>query len=180
MVLIVIGLILGGGIGLIVLLGMDTHLVQDVAAVFSSEDNTGIGSLSPDFVLKSLNGESVSLSKYLGKPIVINFWATWCTPCRYEMPLLESYYENYSNEMVILAVNLQQSEKDVATFSNELGLTFPILLDVEGSVNKLYQVQGLPTTYFVDREGHIKAVHIGTLGESQLVNYLGKIGISDD
>ena len=180
MVLLVVGLILGGGIGLIVLLGMDSHLVEDVASVFDKQNATGVGSLAPDFGSTSINGERVTLSEYLGRPVMINFWATWCTPCRYEMPLFEGYYEKYKKDLVILAVNLQQSDTDITTFTNELRLTFPILLDAEGSVNKLYKVQGLPTTYFLDREGRVRAVHIGSMVESQLVNYLKQIGLSDD
>ena len=180
LVLLVVGLIVGGGIGFIVLLSLDKNLIQDITSFIKQETETGVGSLAPDFELDSLSGDKVLLSDYLGKPVMINFWATWCTPCRYEMPLFESYAEKFGKELVILAVNLQQPETEISKFSTELNITFPILLDSEGKVNKLYRVQGLPTTYFIDRDGRVSNIHIGSMGESQMVNYLKQIGLSDD
>jgi len=163
-----------------VLLGVDSHFQQDVASFLKLENITAVNSPAPDFELDSLSGEQVKLSDYLGKPVLVNFWATWCTPCRYEMPLFERYDQNYGQEFIILGVNLQQTGADIREFTDEFNITFPILLDVDGSVNKLYKVQGLPTSVFIDREGLINAVHIGSLSESQLVDYLHQIGLTDD
>ena len=100
-----------------------------------------------------------------GKVVVVNFWATWCLPCREETPALEKAYEQYKDSgMVILGVNLtdQDSISEVESFVQEFKLTYPILLDRDGTVsNSLYQIRGLPTTFFVNREGIIRTVVVG-------------------
>ena len=178
MFLLIFGLIIGVSIGLVVLLSFDNHFLEDVFGI-------GVGikenqSQAPDFELASLEDEQFVLSENLGKPIVLNFWATWCSPCRFEMPLFERYSKRYNGKLLIVGVNLQQQASEVHTFANELGLSFPIVLDSEGAVNKLYRVQGLPTTYFINSDGLISDVHIGTLSETQLDEYLLRMGISDD
>ena len=135
-----------------------------VGAPLSSSPSPREGFLAPDFTLDTLQGEKVTLSDLRGKIVLINLWATWCPPCRAEMPALEKSYELYKDSgVVILGVNLtnQDSEKDVSRFVEEFGLTFPILLDRDGNVSALYQLMGLPTTYFVNREGIIRTVVVG-------------------
>ena len=135
-----------------------------VGAPLSSSPSPREGFLAPDFTLDTLDGTKVTLSDLRGKIVVINLWATWCTPCRAEMPALENAYEQYEDSgVVILGLNVtnQDSEKDIPPFVKEFGLTFPILLDRDGSVSALYQLRGLPTTYFVNREGIIRTVVVG-------------------
>ena len=180
LLLLAIGFLLGGGIGLLVLFGIDNHFISDVRSLFSLETQTGVGEYAPDFKLTNLEHKSENLSDYLGKPILINFWATWCTPCRYEMPLFEQYARKYDSQLVILAVNLQQTDTEVTDYVNELGITFPILLDLDGSISQMYRVQGLPTSYFINSEGRINDIHIGSITEQQLSDYLERIGISND
>src|SRR3989304_2360998 len=135
-----------------------------VGAPLSSSPSPREGFLAPDFTLESLDGTLVTLSELRGKIVVINLWATWCPPCRAEMPALEKSYELYKDSgVVILGVNLtnQDSLRDVPRFVEEFGLTFPILLDQDGSVSLLYQLKGLPTTYFVNRNGIIRTVVVG-------------------
>ena len=136
-----------------------------VGAPMSSSPSPREGFLAPDFTLDTLDGNKVTLSELRGKVIVVNFWATWCLPCREETPAFEKAYERYKDSgMVILGVNLtdQDSVSNVESFVQEFKLTYPILLDRDGSVsNTLYQIRGLPTTFFVNREGIIRTVVVG-------------------
>ncbi len=135
-----------------------------VGAPLSSSPSPREGFLAPDFTLDTLDGTKVTLSDLRGKIVVINLWATWCPPCRAETPALENAYVQYKDSgVVVLGLNVtnQDSEKDVPLFVEEFGLTFPILLDRDGSVSALYQLKGLPTTYFVNREGIIRTVVVG-------------------
>ncbi len=135
-----------------------------IGAPLSSSPSPREGFLAPDFTLDTLQGEKVTLSHLRGKIVVVNFWATWCLPCRKETPALEKAYEQYEDSgIVILGVNLtnQDSVSDVESFVQEFKLTYPILLDRDGSVSNLYQIEGLPTTFFINREGIIRTVIVG-------------------
>ena len=135
-----------------------------VGSPLSSSPSPREGFLAPDFTLDTLDGTKVTLSDLRGKIVLINLWATWCPPCRAEMPALENAYKQYKDsKVVILGLNVtnQDSERDVTSFVKEFGLTFPILLDRDGSVSGLYQLKGLPTTFFVNREGIIRTVVVG-------------------
>lgn len=114
------------------------------------------GFLAPDFSLPTLEGGTVRLSDLRGKWVVINFWATWCPPCRAEMPAFEEAYRQYADEgLVILAVNQGETPEEVAAFRDAFGLTFPVLLDSQMEVGLQYKVQFLPTTVFVAPDGTI-------------------------
>lgn len=135
-----------------------------VGAPLSSSASPREGFLAPEFTLATLDGTKVTLSDLRGKIVLINLWATWCPPCRAEMPALENAYEQYRDSgVVILGINVtyQDSERDIPPFVEEFELTFPILLDRDGSVSTLYQLRGLPTTFFVNREGIIRTVVVG-------------------
>ncbi len=122
------------------------------------------GFLAPDFTLETIDGETVTLSELRGKAILLNFWATWCPPCRAEMPAFQKAYADYEDQdFIILAVNatLQDNTTDIAEFIAKYGLEFPIALDIEGKANRLYKVQSLPTSFFIDKEGIISEVVIG-------------------
>jgi peroxiredoxin len=141
-----------------------SRLPSGVGAPLSSSPSPREGFFAPDFTLDTLQGEQVKLSGLRGKVIVVNFWTTWCPPCRAETPALERSYEAYKDsDVVILGVNLtdQDSLKEVESFVHEFGLTYPILLDRDGAVGLLYQLSGLPTTLFINREGIIRTVVIG-------------------
>lgn len=117
---------------------------------------------SIDFVLKDLNGADVSLSSFLGKVVFLNFWATWCGPCRAEMPSMQNLYESLGNdEFEIVAVNLQEGEDVVRDFVDQFGYTYPILLDSDGMIGGMYGARSIPTTYIVDKNGIILG---GTIG----------------
>ncbi|MCS6801666.1 MAG: TlpA disulfide reductase family protein [Chloroflexota bacterium] len=135
-----------------------------------------IGGTAPDFTLPTLDGRSLSLSSLRGRPVVINFWATWCAPCREEMPLLQTAFLRYgATGLTVLAVDVQEGEALVRPFVEEFGLTFPVLLDKNGDVVSRYRVRGLPTTVFVDRAGIIQSVYLGPLDEKTLEDRLKAI-----
>lgn len=122
------------------------------------------GFSAPDFTLDLLGGGQVSLSELRGQVVMVNLWASWCPPCRAEMPAIESVYRAYKDlGLVVLGVNttFQDSQADAAAFIQGFGLTFPIPLDRDGSVSRRYQLRGLPSTYFIDRRGVIRSVVIG-------------------
>jgi peroxiredoxin len=119
------------------------------------------GFMAPDFTLDTLGGSQITLSDLRGKVVVVNLWTSWCPPCRAEMPAIENVYQaNKEQGLEVLAVNstYQDSEANAAAFVQEMGLTFPILLDRDGRVSNRYQLRALPTTYFIDRQGIIRSV----------------------
>lgn len=122
------------------------------------------GYKAPDFELQTTDGNPISLSNYGGKFVVVNFWATWCPPCRSEMPDMQRIYEDYRREgLIILGINNKESSDVVKEFGEEYGLTFPMLLDSEGGVSDLYQVRSFPTTLFIDSNGIVSSIQIGSM-----------------
>jgi len=120
------------------------------------------GFVAPDFELEALDGRTIVLSELRGQVVLINFWATWCPPCRAEMPAIEQVYEQYRDKgFEVLAVNLQEQDAQMSTFVEEQGLTFPVLADRDSSVSNTYQVTSIPTTVFVDRSGVIEEIIVG-------------------
>ena len=118
----------------------------------------------PDFTLPALTGDSQSLGDLKGKVVFLNFWATWCGPCRLEMPSMETLYNSYRERgLEILAVNCGERQSEVLTFMNENKLSFPVVLDSDGKVSITYGVQALPTSYLIDREGMIKSLVVGSI-----------------
>jgi len=143
---------------------VNSRLPSAIGSPVSSSPSPREGFYAPDFTLDTLIGEQVQLSSLRGKIVVINFWTTWCPPCRAETPALETSYEAYKDsDVVVLGVNLtdQDSLKEVESFVQEFGLTYPILLDRDGAVGLLYQLNGLPTTFFINRQGVIRTVVVG-------------------
>jgi len=120
------------------------------------------GQPAPDFALKSASGENLRLSEYRGDVVMINFWATWCGPCRQEMPLLDELYVRYQRVgFNLLGVNIDDDTGRAMKMIDELGVTFPVLFDSRKEVSKLYDVAAMPVTLLVDREGKIRYVHHG-------------------
>ena len=119
---------------------------------------------APDFTLPLASGENVSLAAYRGQVVILNLWASWCLPCRAELPAIEAVYTAQRERgLAVLAVNstYQDSVDRALGFVDELGVTFPILLDHDGSVSKRYLLRALPTTFFIDRQGIIREVIVG-------------------
>lgn len=131
------------------------------------------GDTARSFYLQDLEGNTVGLEDFRGQPVLINFWATWCAPCRLEMPALQAAQEAHQEDgLVVLAVNDQQAPEEVTRFVEELDLSLTTLVDQKGVVSELYNVFNFPTTYFVDGDGVVTAVHRGLLSESQIEEYL--------
>jgi peroxiredoxin len=122
------------------------------------------GFAAPDFSLPTPDGETITLSDLRGRPVIVNLWASWCGPCRAEMPALQRVHEAYQDAgLVLLAVNAtpQDSEAAALAFAAEYGLTFPILFDPEGQASRLYELRALPSTYFIRPDGTIEEVVLG-------------------
>jgi len=123
-----------------------------------------IGHPAPDFTLTTLDGDTVSLGDLRGQVVLINFWATWCGPCRAEMPDIESVYNQYRDEgFVVLAVNDAEPEQIASAYVDELGLTFPVVMDPAREAQRLYQVRAFPTSFFIDEDGVIQEAIFGSM-----------------
>lgn len=167
-------------LGAIMALGIGLRLVRLFPAFGSSLARPAVepGNPLPDFSLTSLDGQTITLEQWRGHPVVINFWATWCPPCRDEMPLLEAAFKDSQGKLVVIGVNYAESPDKVSSFVRQAGITFPIALDQEGIVAERYQVSGYPTTFFVNAEGTLVARHLGQLNQSILDAYLQDLGVA--
>jgi len=168
LVLVVVGL-LGWAVYDFVLSDDDKSAEQEVDI---ENENVGLepGSMAPDFELETLDGEKVKLSDYEGEKVLLNFWATWCPPCRSEMPDMQKFYEE--EDAVILGVNLTETEKstsNVDEFLDEYGISFTILSDQNTVVSNIYKAQSLPTSYLINTDGTIHNVAVGPLNYEMMV-----------
>jgi cytochrome c biogenesis protein CcmG, thiol:disulfide interchange protein DsbE len=134
-----------------------------------------VGRPAPDFTLTTVAGETVQLSALRGQPVVLNFWATWCGPCRNEMPALEAASQRFAGEVAFMGVDQGESQAVVAAYLDELGVTFTVPLDSDMAVGDRYHVGGLPTTYFVDAEGIIRHMWMGEMNAVVLAEGVAKI-----
>ena len=145
--------------------GLRITLLGAVLSIFmaSSLASSGlVGQMAPDFVLKSATGENLRLSEYRGEVVMINFWATWCGPCRQEMPLLDELYNRYQRVgFNLLGINIDDDSRRAMAMVNELDISFPVLFDEDKKVSKLYEVEAMPLTILLDREGTVRHVHHG-------------------
>lgn len=132
---------------------------------------------APDFTLKTLDGNTVELSKNSGKPTMINFWASWCPPCKVEMPYIQKAYEKYGDQVNFMMVNLtaMDDKAKMKQFLKEGGYNFPVLLDETGEVSEMYQAFSIPMTYIVDENGIIISRIMGAMSEGQLTEIMEKI-----
>jgi peroxiredoxin len=153
-------------VALIALFTVAIVQAMDKNDIDKSVETTGsgiaIGVKAPDFELKTLDGKSLKLSDLQGKKVILNFWATWCPPCKAEMPEMQKYHEEIGDDVIILAVNIDPQLK-VQEFIDDMGITFTIPLDTEDKVNTTYQVISIPTTFFIDTKGIIRQKHIGAM-----------------
>jgi peroxiredoxin len=123
-----------------------------------------VDKLAPDFKLQSLDGQTVSLGDFRGKPVLLNFWATWCPPCRFEMPFIQEIYENkeWSGKgLVILAIDIGENPSVVKEFMESYDLSFTVLLDIDQDVALEYNIRAIPTTFFIDKDGIIQDIKVG-------------------
>ena len=137
-------------------------LTLSVFAATSLASSDLTGQAAPDFVLKSSTGDNLRLSEYRGDVVMVNFWATWCGPCRQEMPLLDELYSRYERVgFSLLGVNIDDDSRKAMNMVSDLGVSFPVLFDARKEVSKLYEVEAMPVTVLIDREGTIRYVHHG-------------------
>ena len=142
------------------------------------DSRAGIGEQAPDFLLETPEGELVRLSDFRGKPVIVNFWASWCGPCRSEMPEFQSRYQELEGELVIVAVNVDDSLKGATSFRDEFGLTFPVVIDRTGEVKDAYGVgNGLPKSYFIDAQGVLRTKVTGEVLPERLNEELAALGL---
>ncbi len=125
------------------------------------------------FSTTTVAGEHISLDDYRGQVVMLNFWATWCPPCRAEMPAIETVYEQYRDQgFVVLAVNNAERMDQVDAFATQYGLTFPVLLDYSAAIQHQFGITGYPTSLFLDANGKVYALHPGTVTPAQLTKYV--------
>ncbi|MFL0267041.1 TlpA family protein disulfide reductase [Candidatus Clostridium radicumherbarum] len=150
---------------------------NSLAASTSTKFNIGISrQKAADFKLKDLSGKEVSLSDFKGKRVFLNFFATWCPPCKAEMPEMEKLYEETKDsDLVILAVDLEESTETVRSFVNNNKYNFKVLLDSNSTAAEKYQISSIPTSYFIDKDGNIVDKHIGSMTIQDMKNYIDKL-----
>lgn len=175
------GLLIGVGLGVLLIFG--SRLGGPLLAKVNLRPGDvllapEINAPAPGFELVDLKGQAVRLADLKGYAIVVNFWATWCGPCRLEMPLFQKYADRYPQNLRILAVNDGEGTGVVQKFADELAIKFTVLMDPTEQVIELYHVQAFPSTFFLDAQGNIRFQHVGTLNEGQLVGYLDKLGVN--
>ena len=135
-------------------------LINGCAA--GAKTSARVGELAPNFKLQDLEGQSVALSNLKGKPLLLNFWTTWCPPCRSEMPYIQQVYDEWSDKrLMVLAINIGESSAKAKEFMQSYGLSFPVLLDTNEKIAQIYNIGNIPTTYFIDRDGIIQVKIIG-------------------
>ncbi|HYG60395.1 MAG TPA: thiol-disulfide oxidoreductase ResA [Symbiobacteriaceae bacterium] len=135
-----------------------------------------IGKPAPDFELKTIDGTSYKLSDLKGKTVMLNFFATWCPSCRAEMPAMEEVYKEYKDkDFIILAVDLNESDLAIRSFTEKFGLTFPIIVDKDDRVSRTYEIVNLPTSYFIDKTGVVRERVLGEMRKEQMRAIIEKI-----
>lgn len=152
---------------------IDTSLVGADSNMIEYESGLEEGNTPPDFELPTLSGDIIKLTNYKGRKVILNFWASWCGPCKAEMPHMQNYYEKYkdSENVEIIAVNMTTEERGLVSIENfveSYGLTFPIPLDNDGEVIDSYRIMTIPTTFMISTDGTIKQKIMGPMDEKTI------------
>ncbi len=167
MMLVAAIILIMGSLGTLLWMGLQMN--EEPTTVFSEQAKAQQGGTAENFTLDTLDGGSVSLADYEGEVVVMNFWATWCPPCRAEMPGLNRFYEAHQDEgLTVLAINAQESAETIRPFITANEFTFPVLLDLDGEVAQQYSTRSFPTTFIIDRAGSIQHVQTGEISEQEL------------
>ena len=151
-------------------------LFTNLSDIKKSGEALSVGDEAPDFQLINLDGETVKLSDYRGQGVFLNFWATYCPPCKKEMPFMQNQYERFKEKGVtILAVDVAEPQPVVEDFAVKYGLTFPVLLDMNQDTMDLYDVAAIPVSFLIDENGKVVDRITAGLTESQIADYMKKI-----
>jgi peroxiredoxin len=140
----------------------------------TSSTSLQVGNIAPDFSLQSSSDTTIKLSSLRGKVVMVNFWASWCGPCKDEMPAIQNVFSKYSENLIILGVNDEDTVSTIRDFAKQFELTFPLLIDSTGSVSAQYGIRAYPSTFFVDRDGFIFHVVVGSMTQSVIEDILGE------
>jgi peroxiredoxin len=134
------------------------------------------GHEAPNFRLQQLNGSVMKLSDLKGKAVVLNFWGTWCEPCKAEMPALQKQYDTHKEKgLVVIGVNIGETPVAIQSFVDQYGVSFPILLDRDLQITKLYRIGPIPTTFFIDRDGEIEEIFVGQMTDTIISQKVAQI-----
>jgi thiol-disulfide isomerase/thioredoxin len=154
-------------------------ITQDAPGGIVDRGSVTVNSSAPGFTLLDINGEEVRLNDYLGRIVIVNFWATWCAPCKDEMPILNEYAAQHADSIVVLGVAVNATVETVATYLLETPVLYPVVIDDKALVAAAYHVAGYPTSYFIDAEGIIRGKYIGLLTPRVLQQNLEPLGINE-
>ena len=165
--------------------GMEEITVAEASSAEAEETSavseTALTNTAPDFELKDEYGMDGSLSDHFGKPIVVNFWATWCPYCVQELPLFEKYYQQYSEDIDFIIVDLADGHRETISMAKEYaagnGYSFPLYFDTTGGSMYAYGITGIPVTLFIDSDGNLMTQHVGAIDEDTLVRNIQALGI---
>ncbi len=170
MMMVGLGLLATGAM-FIMLLDQRAASAQDFSAVPAK-----VNFPAPELILQDLSGKQVSLEDYRGSVVLVNLWATWCPPCREEMPTLQTFYEKYQREgFVLVAINQEETLDVVQPFVSEFGLTFPVWLDKDYDAQRKFNTMNLPSSYVVDRDGVVRLMWIGGISKRNLEKFVPDI-----
>lgn len=139
-----------------------------------------VGHPAPDFTLDALDGGNLTLSEYKGRAVILNFWATWCGPCRAEIPALEAASRIIGDDGVILSINVGENPLRVLDFAYELGISYPVALDTNSEVARVFRVIAFPTTYFIDSRGVIMELYTGELNAALIQRKVQELNVIDE
>lgn len=140
----------------------------------NSATGINVGDTAPNFRMQLSEEQGLYLSDLVGRPVLINFWATWCGPCRLEMPEIV-HHANNTADLLVIAINVQETEEPIKAFASDFDMTMPVVRDVDAEIRDLYEVRGMPTSAFIDREGKISAYREGVMSPSMLEELLAPI-----
>ncbi|MHB8776974.1 MAG: TlpA family protein disulfide reductase [Anaerolineales bacterium] len=148
-----------------------TQATQDFSAIPVKVDFA-----VPELILEDLSGNPVSLDDQRGSVVLVNLWATWCPPCRKEMPTLQAFYEKYkSHDFILIAINQEEPLETVAPFVDEFGLTFPVWLDLKYQAQRVFNTMNLPSSYVIDRNGIVRLMWIGEISAKNLEKFVADV-----
>lgn len=142
------------------------------AMIDKGRERPQIGQTAPDFRYTMADGTEQRLSGLRGKRVILNFWATWCTPCKHEMPVLQGVATEQADSLVVLGINRLESAEAIGRFADEMGLTFPLVTNEDGDITERYGARQLPMTYFIDSNGTISALVLGPIDAETIAKHL--------